>query len=50
MPKDWVVTPHIRSLHFDKHGYMAKDSEILTWYKGNLIETQERKKQKKESK
>ena len=33
MPSSWMVTPEMRAEHFNYHGYMVKDSEILRWYK-----------------
>ncbi len=35
MPLSWTVTPQMREEHFDFHGYMVKDSEVLTWYTRN---------------
>ena len=33
MHKDWKVTTAMREEHFDYHGYMVKDEEVLKWYK-----------------
>jgi len=44
MPNKHIVTKEMRSIHYDKFGYMVKDSEILAWFKGHNIKSKEEKK------
>lgn len=47
MPIKHLVTPEMRSIHYDKFGYMVKDSEIFAWFKGYNTKSKKQKKEKK---
>lgn len=49
MPNKHLVTRQMREEHYDFHGYMVKDSEILTWYKETYSKTKKQNKNKKEN-
>ena len=47
MAKGWMVTPQMRTEHFDYHGYMVEDSKILKWYKKRYSSRAKEKREKR---
>ena len=47
MPSSWMVTEAMRVEHFDYHGYMVKNREILKWYKARYSSQAKSKREKK---